>query len=154
MNRVKILQLNDTTVYHNYSNVNKVQRIQKLLTICHNHSNVNDNILLSNMYGKISRVVKARITRVPQARVQYGALTTSGILPYAFDNVFIICLCVKRNADSAVRCSSKSLGQGRIEQCTRRESYCRRLTVVLPSQAPLVTPLIPQLIQKPSWSFL
>ena len=76
---------------------------------------------------------------------------TSGILPYAFDNVFIICLCVKRNADSAVRCSSKSLGQGRIEQCTRRESYCRRLTVVLPSQA---TPLIPQLIQKLSWSFL
>ena len=65
-------------------------------------------ILLSNMYGKISRVVKARITRVPQARVQYGALTTSGILPYAFDNVFIICLCVERNADSAVRCSSKS----------------------------------------------
>ena len=48
------------------------------------------------MYGKISRVVKARITRVPQARVQYGALTTSGILPYAFDNVFIICLCMKR----------------------------------------------------------
>ena len=30
-------------------------------------------ILLSNMYGKISRVVKARITRVPEARVQYGA---------------------------------------------------------------------------------
>ena len=63
------------------------------------------------MYGKISRVVKARITRVPQARVQYGALTTSGILPYmyAFDNIiFIICRCVKRNADSAVRCSSKS----------------------------------------------
>ena len=50
------------------------------------------NILLSNMYGKISRVVKARITRVPEARVQYGALTTSGILPYAFENVFIICL--------------------------------------------------------------
>ena len=47
------------------------------------------NILLSNMYGKISRVVKARITRVPQARVQYGALTTSDILPYAFDNVFM-----------------------------------------------------------------
>ena len=47
--------------------------------------------------------------------MQYGALTTSGILPYAFDNVFNICLCVKRNADSAVRCSSKSLGQGRID---------------------------------------
>ena len=36
------------------------------------------------------------------------ALTTSGILLYALDNIFIICQCVKRNADSAVRCSSKS----------------------------------------------
>ena len=70
-----------------------------------------EDILLSNMYGKIPRVVKARITRWPQARMQYCAVTTSGILPYVFDNVFIICLsslCVKRNADSAVRCSSKS----------------------------------------------
>ena len=34
--------------------------------------------------------------------------TTSGIL-YTLDNVFIIlCQCVKRNDDSAVRCSSKS----------------------------------------------
>ena len=75
---------------------------------CYDDSHDYYTILLSNMYGKISQVVKARITRVPQARVQYGALTTSDSLPYMFDNVFIICLCVKRNADSAVRCSSKS----------------------------------------------
>ena len=36
-----------------------------------------NNIILSDVYCEISRVVKGRIARVPKARVRCGALTTS-----------------------------------------------------------------------------
>ena len=41
------------------------------------------------MYCEISRVVKARIARVPKARVQRGALTSSDISQYTSDNIIL-----------------------------------------------------------------